>query len=157
MGDLNFNMDEVQLEDYKPLIGHYLLEVVSTELKDTRTGGKGLKVNFEVIDEKYGGRKVNTFFNITNSNPDAERIGRQQLKSMCLAMGFAGGTIEDTAELFGKKVIGKLDKEESKQLDAEGNPYINQVIKSYSKPEGRNANKVVTTGTSVDSDSDIPF
>lgn len=134
MGDLNFNIDEAPVSEYEPLKGIFLAEITNTAIKDTKSGGKGLRVDFELIDEKYGGRKINDFFNIVNPNPKAEVIGLGKLGGLCKMLGL-GGVVENSCDLIGGRIYVKLDTEQSKESSPDGTPYTNTVIKSYIKDD----------------------
>lgn len=155
MGDLDFNVDEAPINSYEPLKGWYILEVTAAEVRDTKSGGKGLRVDFDVVDEKYNGRKVNNFFNIQNANPKAQQIGLGQLGDMCKAMGL-GGVVSNSYELIGKKVFAKLDTQESKEISPDGTPYINQVVKAY-KPLGGLEPVSSEVAKSVIDNDEVPF
>lgn len=62
-----------------------------TELEDREStnapGNWMINATLEVVEGEYKGMKVFTNFNIKNSNPTAERIGKSQLAQLCLAIG----------------------------------------------------------------------
>lgn len=68
--------------------GWYKGMLVESEVKPTSTGtGNYLKCVFQIIDGKYANRKVFVNINLNNPNPDAVRIGRQQLSGLGHATG----------------------------------------------------------------------
>ena len=75
MANFDWNNDDYQDDrNFDPLEpGVYRLQCVDAEEKTTRSGGTMIAATFEVVGSK---RKVWHNFNIVNSNPTAERIGR---------------------------------------------------------------------------------
>lgn len=118
---------EVQAVEYDPIPeGDYILRVSETDIKDTKDGtGKYVKVVFDVVAPSHQGRKIFANFNIFNSSADAERIGKQQLKSLVIA-GKVQEPLRDTDQLVGATVRAKVAiKPAEGQFDAQN------VIKSY--------------------------
>jgi hypothetical protein len=62
-----------------------------TELEDAESknspGNWMLAATIEIVEGEYKGMKVFTNYNLQNSNPTAERIGRAQLAGLCTAIG----------------------------------------------------------------------
>lgn len=93
MAALDFNMSEVETDERtqsRELLptGDYVMHVASTDVKRTKRGdGSFLTVCFEILRGPHARRKIWTNFTLTNPNADAERIGRQQLKSLATAVG----------------------------------------------------------------------
>nr|DAG83136.1 MAG TPA: Protein of unknown function (DUF669) [Caudoviricetes sp.] len=57
-------------------------------MKDTRSGnGRYLRLEFEIVDGEYKGRKVWTRLNLENSNPEAVKYARADLAAICRAVG----------------------------------------------------------------------
>ena len=84
--------------------GTYFCRVDEAEMKDSKTGGVYVKVKFDIL-KVDGEEKVGVIFhnfNIKNSNEQAEKIGRGQLKQFC---EFSGGPVklEDILQLGGLK------------------------------------------------------
>ncbi len=110
MGNLNEIMggafDASQYEDDQrddsPLpAGEYTVEVERAEIKSTKNGaGKGVNVQFSVLGDDHGNRKIFNWFNIAHTNQQAADIGQRQLATMVKATGLAA--INDTEELLGK-------------------------------------------------------
>lgn len=94
MGNLEIieNRESVEaLGEFAPLEpGTYRVEIANSEVADTKTGGKMLKVTWEVQDQKYRGRLVWGNFNIVNASEKAQAIGRGQLASLAKACGLLG-------------------------------------------------------------------
>lgn len=75
-------------EGFKPIpAGDYNAVIVASEIKDNAKGtGKFLKLEFEVIDGEYKGRKVWTRLNLWNPDRDAVRIANGDMTSICRAV-----------------------------------------------------------------------
>jgi len=86
MAKFDWNNDDYQDDrNFDPLEpGVYRLQCVAAEEKTTRSGGTMIAATFEVVGSK---RKVWHNFNIVNSNPTAERIGRSQISAWARACG----------------------------------------------------------------------
>jgi hypothetical protein len=111
-----FNSAEVEpakSRDYGPLpAGPYDAEITGAEVKTTKAGnGQYLEVENTVISpEQYAGRKVWARINLANPNPEAERIGREELSALCRAVGIP--VLKDSDQLFGKmlRIRVKIDR-----------------------------------------------
>jgi len=97
-----------QKSDFDPLPpGWYAVEVTSGEVKNTKAGtGTRASIRFDVRGGAHDGRVVFGSFNLTNANPKAAEIGREQLGQMSLACGIV--QLGDTSELLGKRLEIKL-------------------------------------------------
>lgn len=62
-----------------------------TEMEDKESsnspGNWMISATIEVVEGEYKGMKIFTNFNVKNSNPTAERLGKSQLAQLCLAVG----------------------------------------------------------------------
>lgn len=102
--DFTQEFASVKPEDFTPIpAGEYVMQVTKTELKQTSRGGICLKVQFDIIEPAYQGRKLFANFNIRNSSAEAERIGRQQLKALVIA-GHVQEPFQDSDQLLGATV-----------------------------------------------------
>jgi hypothetical protein len=87
--------------------GNYTAMITETEIKDTKSGtGQYIRCTYQILDGEYKNRKIWSNFNIRNSNPQAEQIGKAQLASAVQAMGLT--RISDTAELHNKPLVIKV-------------------------------------------------
>ena len=94
--------------------GWYSAVIVNAEIRDTKAGtGKLVAVTFDVTGPTYQGRKVWANLNIKNPNPTAEKIGREQLGEISLAIGV--GLPKDTAQLIGGQLMIKVVNTKSEQ------------------------------------------
>jgi len=83
-----FNLDEVEASTGGVVPkGTYLVQVEKSELADTKSGGKMIKVQFNIVGEQQNGRKLFEQYNIANQNPEAVKIGLGQIKSLIMAAG----------------------------------------------------------------------
>lgn len=88
--DFNFGVDLGNVEapennfDLLPA-GKYTLQSVSTELATTKSGGKMIKLQLEVTDGQYAGRKVFESFNVQNDNHQTVLIALAQIKQLLAA------------------------------------------------------------------------
>ena len=167
--DLNIVWEDVKLEEYAPLEGKFIAEVVNAEVKKNLQEGKaGVKLEYELLEGRVG-MKVGEYFNLkhpgtytdkrTGETKRVDTIGQGQYKKRCLDMGFSEvpGFAHDT---IGKKVILKLKAEASNQLNPNtGEPYVNSVVKNSWPVDviGKSAApKDVVAASAVDEDI-IPF
>lgn len=84
--------------------GDYNLVVAEMEYGNTSNGkGTGFKVKFTILDGDYAGQDVYTYFNVTNPNETAQRIGREQLKTVMTLTG-----VSNTDDVVGKSIRARL-------------------------------------------------
>lgn len=86
----SFNPDAVTDDREILEAGNYVAQIIESELADTRTGGKMLRLTWEIIDGPKAKRRVWENLNIINSNPDAQAIAERSLKRICAAVGHTG-------------------------------------------------------------------
>lgn len=93
--------------------GWYNATIAAAELTPTKAGnGAYIKVRYDITGPTHQGRVVFANLNIRNANPEAERIGRQQLGELMRAIGLA--TVQDTDQLVGAPVCIKLKVREAR-------------------------------------------
>ena len=117
--------DSEQEEDlsFAPLpVGEYALTVVHAETAPTASGtGEMFKVEFSVDDS---GKKLFDRFNLKNANPTAAKIGRSQLKELCVMAGRPALQVE--SDLVGARVSATVGHREY-------NGKLYESIQKYSK------------------------
>lgn len=86
----SFNPDAVTDDREILEAGNYVAQIIESSLADTRTGGKMLRLTWEIIDGPKAKRRVWENLNIINSNPDAQAIAERSLKRICAAVGHTG-------------------------------------------------------------------
>lgn len=110
-----------EMSDFSPIPkGVYVSQIMSSELKRTAAGnGQYIKLEFEVMQGEYRGRKIWTNLNIVNPNPQAVQIAQKELTSICKAVG--KHVIKDTQELHGIPFNLTVSIKPAKGDYAEGN------------------------------------
>ena len=103
--------------DFAPLPdGWYSATVASAELKQTKAGtGSYIAVRYDITGPTHQGRVVFGNLNISNPNPKAEEIGRQQLGDLMRAIGLE--SVQDTDQLTGGRCQIKLVTRKSEGYD----------------------------------------
>lgn len=86
--------------------GNYLGQIIESDIKPTRSGGRQLALTLEIIDGPHARRRVWDNLNIENSNAQAQEIAQRQLSQLCHALGIRH--LNDTAQLHGKPVRAKI-------------------------------------------------
>jgi hypothetical protein len=106
--------------------GEYKVQIIDSDLCDTRAGdGQYIKLVYEVVgDPLYDGRKIFDNINIANPSPDAVRIGKQRLNTICAVTGVP--SLKDTAQLHGKTMSLLIAVGKNKQTGEDTN-----IIKKY--------------------------
>ena len=114
MAQINFNVAE-----YEPDAGGFgepipvswqKFTIDESSLEPTKdnatTGNMYIKLRFSIMDGPYKGRKLFKQFNVKNTSPEAETIGRRQFSAVTHAVGMPGAT--DTQQLHGIPLQGKV-------------------------------------------------
>lgn len=100
MAQLNFNAAEIDTTSRDAIpAGVYEAVVTDSEMRATKSGtGIGINLAFEIIsDGPAKGRKVFSWINYEHPKVEAQRIGREELASLCKAVGVTNLT--DTVQL----------------------------------------------------------
>ncbi|MBI1374085.1 MAG: DUF669 domain-containing protein [Phycisphaera sp.] len=101
MANLNgFNAAQVEpSQEFEPIpAGKYLAVITESEMKPTKNGGgQYLQLTFQMLDGPYKGRYVWARLNLHNANATTVQIARQELSSICRAVGVM--TPGDSVEL----------------------------------------------------------
>jgi len=113
MSDLGMTINAADLPqgnngDFQPLpAGWYSATITSAEVKQTRAGtGSFIAVRYDITGPSHEGRVVFGNLNISNPNPKAEEIGRQQLGDLMRAIGL--DSVTDSDQLIGGQCQIKL-------------------------------------------------
>ena len=136
MAQLNFAVADVPMnensggKDFSPIPeGTYKAVIFESEMKQTKTGGQMLVLTWEIKEGEHTGRRIWDRLNVVNKNPKAESIAKQDLASICMAMGLSG--CADSEELHWKDVdIKVVVRPPSNGYDASNE------IKGYAAPAG---------------------
>ena len=94
-------LPERQGGGFEPLPdGWYNARVRAAEVKNTKSGsGVYMSIRYDILGPTHQGRTVFGTSTVRNANPEAERIGREQLRQMFEAMGV--NNVEDSDQLLG--------------------------------------------------------
>lgn len=114
MANVDWNTEEYQQGrsfDVMPK-GRYLTRIDKIEKKDTKSkDGYYFEVELSVEKGDQKGRKAWARLNVSNKSEVAQRIGREQFNSLCVAAGFKVGEVRDTKSLHAKRVVALIDVE----------------------------------------------
>lgn len=102
MASLNISRDDLpESQGYDPVPdGWYNAQIKGAELKPTKLNdGQYIAVQYSITGPDHAGRVIFGNLNIKNKNPEAERIGLQQLGEVMGSIGLA--KIQDTDQLIG--------------------------------------------------------
>jgi hypothetical protein len=112
-----FNTNDLPQSEnnFEPLpAGWYQVKVSGAELKNTKAGnGQYIAVRYDVLGPTHQGRVVFGNINVHNPNPEAERIGREQLGNLMRAIGLT--EVSDTDQLIGGQCEVKLSVRKSEE------------------------------------------
>jgi len=100
MAQLNFNAAEIDTTSRDAIpSGTYEAVVTDSEMRATKSGnGMGINLTFEIVsDGPAKGRKVFAWINYEHPKVEAQRIGREELASLCKAVGVTN--LSDTVQL----------------------------------------------------------
>ena len=106
MAQLKFNAAEVDTTSRDAIpSGTYEAIITDSEMKATKNGlGMGINLTFEILsDGPAKGRKVFAWINYENQNAKAQQIGREELASLCKAVGVT--ELEDTVQLHNLPLV----------------------------------------------------
>jgi len=136
MNSLNFSFTQEDLgqDSFAPIpAGNYVAQIINSEIKENRNGGRRLSVTFEIVDGDYSGRLIFENLNLWHDNQDTVRIAKQQLARICNAIGLTH--VGDSSELHNRPMAIRVGIREDKtgQYDPQNN------IKAYSAIAGGTA------------------
>jgi hypothetical protein len=106
---LNINLSDLPVSEnnYEPLpAGWYDATVTEATLRDTKSGGKMIALKYTINGPTHQNRIVFGNLNIQNANPEAERIGRQQLGELMRSVGIS--QLKQPEQLIGRDLCIKL-------------------------------------------------
>ena len=87
--------------------GWYDATISKAEVGNTKAGtGTKIDVRYDITGPTQQGRVIFASLNIRNPNPEAERIGREQLGELMRAIGLT--KVQDSDELIGGQVCIKV-------------------------------------------------
>ena len=109
MAEVNFNTNDYEPDAFPPPIPEddYELMVTDSKLVNAKSGkGKYFAVALQVLSGEYKNRIVQQRYNIIHSSDTTERIGRQEFRQLCDAVGVTSP--KDTAELHNIPFLGHV-------------------------------------------------
>ena len=109
--------------------GAYHAEIINGEVKSSSSGGTYVEFTFRIVEGENVNRQVRGRFNIINNNPEAARIGKQQLVGLADAVGIIDPS--DTDPFIGKHCVINVTVRPAHDQYGESNE-----IKSYKKFDG---------------------
>ena len=135
--DLGISIEAASQDQYDVLPdGWYFSRITSAEVKDTKAGtGSYISIRYDITGPSHEGRVVWGNLNLSNPNPRAEQIGREQLAQLTAAIGLK--SISDSDELIGGECQIKLKVKE----DDYG---IKNEVKGFKAVSGSNPPSVAT-------------
>ena len=92
---------EVRVAELLPQ-GYYKAVALGEEEKDSKTGGKYIKIEFEIVQGEHSRRKLWENYNIVNNNQVAVKIALEKLGSFAWAANI--DSLKDTKDLLFKEV-----------------------------------------------------
>lgn len=148
MANLNgFNANQVEPStEFEPIpAGKYLAVITESEQKPTKKGsGQYLQLTFQILDGPCKGRFVWARLNLHNSNPTTVQIARQELSSICRAVG-----VMEPGDSVALHNIPLVITVKLKRRDDNGD-FTNE-IKGYAKREA-----AATSATPAQGSNDLP-
>lgn len=145
MGNLNFDASSVPpatpIEPLKD--GWYAMRIQNSSLKTSETAGEMLALEFEIAEDHHPelrGRKAWSNLCIQHPNDKPREIARQQLSSICRAIGKMAVT--DTDDLIGGVLRVKVRAVPATEQYRAKNDVI-----GYGPPNGGDVNSDVTPAT----------
>lgn len=113
--DMDFKPDDVPADERDLLpAGEYDLQVIESELKDTKSGeGQQLVLTLEVVTGPHTNRRVWDRLNIRHTSADAQRIAQRALADLCLAIGIQ--SLRNSEELHFKPFKARVTIAEDKK------------------------------------------
>jgi hypothetical protein len=127
-----YNEADLPGEDsFEPVpTGWYDAVIKEADIKDAKSGGKYINIQFVIEGPSHQGRVVFDMINFINKNPQTVEIAHKQLGSLIRAIGLV--RVEDTNELVGGDCSIKVGL--TKPTDEFPDP--RNEVKGYKKREG---------------------
>ena len=141
MAQLKFNAAEIDTTSRDAIpSGTYEAVVTASEMKATKNGlGMGINLTFEIVSEGPAkGRKVFVWINYEHPKAEAQRIGREELASLCKAVGITD--LDDTVQLHNLPLLVTIG------LDK--NDPTRNVVKAY-KPKAAQQTPAAQTSSAT--------
>ncbi len=131
LGQVYNEADLPQEDSYEPIpAGWYDAEIKDADIKEAKSGGKYINLQFSITGPTHEGRIVFDLINFINRNPQTMEIAHKQLGSLIRAIGLV--RVEDTNELVGGTCSIKVGLSKT----TEEYPDPRNEVKGYKKKEG---------------------
>lgn len=127
MSQFSFNASEVEPSTGFALIpaGDYVAVVNDADLQENKAGnGRFIKLEFEIVEGEYAGRKLWTNLNVEHPNAEAVKIARAELSAICRAVNVMN--LSDTQQLINIPLLVTVGSKKVK-----GSDDVVNVIKKY--------------------------
>jgi hypothetical protein len=115
MAKLNFDTSVIESKTFEALpAGWYPVMIVAEEQKEAKSGnGEYVKMEMEVTEGPYKGRKLWEQFSLWHTNPQTVEIAQRGIATIAQAVGIA--KCNDTTELHNRVFDAKVIIEKSDQ------------------------------------------
>lgn len=145
LNDLGFDAKNEEPVNFDVLpAGEYDAVIVNSEVKPTKTGGKMLKLQLQIMNGQFQNRMLFDNLNLWNSSEKAVQIARGTLSAICRAVNVL--TPKDSSELHGKPLRIKVAVEKTDDYGEQNR------VKAYKSREAG----PVTAGQPVPSGNGTP-
>ena len=123
MASLNGFNAEDHKDEFQPIpAGRYTAAIIKSETKSTKDGkGSYLKLEIDILDGQYKGRKIFENLNLENANETTVKIAQVTLANICRAVGVLHP--KDSSELHHKPMSVRVVIEPEK----DGMPAQNRI------------------------------
>jgi hypothetical protein len=127
-----YHQEELPQDDAYDLIpsGWYDATIKEADIKESKSGGKYINIQFGITGPHHQGRVVFDLINFINKNVQTVEIAHKQLGSLIRALGLA--RVQDTDELIG----GRCSIRIGTSKPSEEFPEIRNEVKGYRAIEG---------------------
>lgn len=107
--------------------GRYTFVIKNAQLKSSRSGNTMAHLQLEVLTNSQKGATISKDFNIYHPNETPQRIAREELAKLCIAIG-----LEDLKELIqlNNKIVD-ADVFHEPYTDKEGNQQVSCKVKKF--------------------------
>lgn len=141
MSFLDLTGVKVQTGDYQLVpSGTYRARIAKATAGDTKAGGRKIDIQLKISAGKHENRVVFASFNYKNASEEAERIGKEQLKTLMSAAGM-GDVLESVSDLEGKEVAIKIGQKKGTDAVMRNNvvAYIKPSEAKYTEADAQSA------------------
>lgn len=130
-------MIDFNIKDYVQSIlpeARYTFVIKNAQLKNSKNGNTMASIQLEVISDFRKGASVSKDFNIYHPNETAERIAREEIAKLCVAIGI--DDLKELSELNNKIVDADVFQEKYINKN-NGNEELSNKVKKFYEPIGK--------------------